>query len=898
MTDQSLFKIAFNEKSIFAKDKGLQTHIPVDIKLIKRILNSGWDKEYKKCDESWLKMNKLPKSLTAKKHLTLLKEKIRGKILCSVLGMNQIGRAYYKKAIALSSLPRELRQALQIKPIIIKNDDDDNDDIDFQTLLYDYDLANAQFSILLNILKKSNVPKKEYKAIRGYCKNRDEWLKSIKDRYFEGNKSLAKLLVIKLLNLGNLDINLDMVGVNVDAERGVDAYENLKLLRKEMYNITYTYVIPNNKNFYDEIVAKQRAKKINKNKAKQNATRSIISHFLQFYEEQIIENVLVQLMKKKIIKKNCFDYAFDGFLVPEKIPIETLKKITTDLGWDLNWTLKGAEEGEDLWVEVINNEEVETEIIHPEEFLKEFDIEYFKNNLYGQYALQKDYFERFYTFVLNPEPMFMYCRMRRHKCRKTNKIKFRRVITPVKLPDIRKQFQDVYGRIITNKKGDDDEIPFMVDYMKDRFKVCKTEIEFYPTCSPISVSAGKNTYNMFQGYNPVCFEKGIKFDPKSIEKGGILYDYLMVVDNVMGGKKEGKIFNFHMAHKILYPHHKPRTAICIISTEGVGKNVILTTNSQIFGEFHYISTTNLNDIVGTHAEGLPSKLVVNLNEINFADSSKKKDALKGIVSEDRARVNAKNIRPYDVDVFALIVATSNNNCCLCIDTKNGDRRWFVFESNETNKLLEKIKMPNGKNRWDYLINKVWSSKKFIQQLYLYYKWLDRNDEVKNFDFTGVQREMSRSDSYFRLAQYCIPMSSLFFSSYIMNCNCLDGVNYMNDDIDNYYNYDSFYKPKRMTLKELHKDYEEWYMSMRPNGEFIKGTRQFKNELNGFRFKSLSFSVGTGNKTMVEFKPCYLLEELHSRKFVNVDIDSWDKQKMMGKEKVEIVNPFSNDIIEF
>lgn len=896
MTDQ-YFKIAFNKKSIFAKEKGLQTHIPVDINLIKRILKSGWDKEYKKCDESWLKMNKLPKSLTAKKHLALLKEKIRGKILCSVLGMNQIGRAYYEKAIALSSLPRELRQALQIKPIIIKNDDGDGE-IDFQTTLYDYDLANAQFSILFNILKKSNVPKEEYKAIRGYCKNRDKWLELIKNRYFEGDKSLAKLLVIKLLNLGNLDINLDMVGVNVDAERDNATYERLKLLRKEMYNITHKYVIPNNKNFYDEIVAKIIKKKINKKKAKQNATRSIISRFLQFYEEQIIENVLVQLMKQKIIKKNCFDYAFDGFLVPEKIPIETLKKITTDLGWDLNWTLKGADEGEDLWCEVVNNEEVETEIIHPEEFLKEFDIEYFKNNLYGQYALQKDYFERFYTFVLNPEPMFMYSRMRRYKCRKTNKIKFRRVITPVKLPDIRKQFQDVYCRIITKKNGDDDEIPFMVDYMKDRFKLCKTEIEFYPTCSPISVSAGKNTYNMFQGYNSVCFEKGIKFDPKSIEKGGILYDYLMVVDNVMGGKKEGKIFNFHMAHKILYPHHKPRTAICIISTEGVGKNVILIINSQIFGEFHYISTTNLSDIIGTHAEGLPSKLVVNLNEINFADSSKKKDALKGIVSEDRARVNAKNIRPYDVDVFALIVATSNNNCCLCIDTKNGDRRWFVFESNETNKLLEQIKMPNGKNRWDYLINQVWSSKKFIQQLYLYYQWLDRYDEIKNYDFTGVQREMSNTDAYFRLAQYCIPMTTLFLSNYIMNCRCLSGVNYLEDDsVDNYYNYDSFYKEFQIKLTELHKIYDEWYIDKRPNGLHLKGIQQFKNELDGFRFKSTSFSKKK-NAVYITFKPCYLLKELDSRKFVNVDFDKWDKQKMMGKEKVELVNPFDNEIIDF
>ena len=251
------------------------------------------------------------------------------------------------------------------------------------------------------------------------------------------------------------------------------------------------------------------------------------------------------------------------------------------------------------------------------------------------------------------------------------------------------------------------------------------------------------------------------------------------------------------------------------------------------------------------------------------------------------RVNAKNIRPYDVDVYALFIATTNNNCCICIDTKTGDRRWIIFESNNKNKKLEKMEMKNGKNRWWYLINKVWSSKHFIQQLYLYYKWLDRNDGIKNYDFTGVQRKLSRSKEYFRLAQYCIPMTTLFLSSYIMNGDCLDGVNYLNDDgIDDYYNYDSFYNPCKLTLKQVHKDYEDWYMAMRPNGQFIKGARQFKNELDGFRFKSLSFSNGTGNKKYIEFKPCYLLEEIHNRKFVNVDIQKWDKQKMMGKDNVE------------
>ena len=873
MTDQ-YFKIAFNEKSIFAKKNGLKLTIPVNVNTLNKLIKSNWDIKY---DDHWEKITGFK---NAKEHLKKIQRKLIGGNLNTTLQMKRIGRAYYKNHISLASLNRMARQALQISVSV-----GEDDKLDVETLLYDYDLSNAQPSILYNILEKSNIPSNEFKAIKSYCKKRNNWFEMIEERYFKDDdkaKEKAKLLVIKLLNLGDLDTYLKThcKSFDKDEERGVAIYDKLTLFRTEIYNITNKYIIANNKEWFDEIVKEKKDKK--------SAVRSIISRFLQFYEQQILENVLVQLMKDKIIKKNCFDYAYDGFLVPEEIDLKILQKITKDLGWDLKWTIKEPDEGIELWDEVLLNgddEPIET-FKHPEKYLKRFNVQYFKNGLYGQYHLQKDYFERFYTFVSMPEPMFMFSRLVGYKDKYTGETKYRRVITPVKLPEVMKAYQDVYGRIIPKKSGEDLEIPFMIDYKKDRFKTHKTEIEFHPVCGADATPSCESNYNMFQGYNPICFEKNIKFDPASLKKGGVLYDYLKVVKNVVGGEEQLKVFNAHIAHKILYPHLKPRTAICIISEEGVGKNVILNTNAQIIGRFHYISTTNLGDIIGTHAEGIPSKLIVNLNEINFADSSKKKDALKGIVSEDRMRVNAKNVRPYDVDVYALIIATSNNNCCICIDTKNGDRRWIIFESNNKNKKLEKMKMKNGKNRWWYLINKVWSSKHFIQQLYLYYKWLDRNDGIKNYDFTGVQRKLSRSKEYFRLAQYCIPMTSLFLSSYIMNGDCLDGVNYMEDGIDDYYNYDSFYNPVKKTLKQVHNDYENWYMAMRPNGQFIKGSKAFKNELDGYRFKSLSFSNGTGNKKYIEFKPCYLLEELHSRKFVNVDVEKWDKEKMMGKDDVD------------
>ena len=105
---------------------------------------------------------------------------------------------------------------------------------------------------------------------------------------------------------------------------------------------------------------------------------------------------------------------------------------------------------------------------------------------------------------------------------------------------------------------------------------------------------------------------------------------------------------------------------------------------------------------------------------------------------------------------------------------------------------------------------------------------------------------------------------LFLSNYIMNCRCLSGVNYLEDDsVDNYYNYDSFYKEFQIKLTELHKIYDEWYIDKRPNGQHLKGIQQFKNELDGFRFKSTSFSKKK-NAVYITFKPCYLLKELDLR----------------------------------
>jgi len=214
--ENQYFKITFNDQSIFAKKNGLKLTIPVSVNILNKLLKCAWNKNY---DDNWGEITGLK---NAKEHLKKIQRKLIGGNLNTTLQMKRIGRAYYKNHISLASLNRTARQALQISVSV-----GEDDKLDVETLLYDYDLSNAQPSILYNILEKSKIPSNEFKAIKSYCKKRKAWFEKIEERYFKDDdkaKEKAKLLVIKLLNLGDLDTYLKThcKSFDKDEERGAN----------------------------------------------------------------------------------------------------------------------------------------------------------------------------------------------------------------------------------------------------------------------------------------------------------------------------------------------------------------------------------------------------------------------------------------------------------------------------------------------------------------------------------------------------------------------------------------------------------------------------------------------------------------------------------------------------
>ncbi len=883
----SVFVVKQNPNSLFANE--YKTHIPVNKTAMKKIIDSGWNRTYKD-SKDWCKRMGIPSdTLTAIGHLQMIYKQITCKShnnLYGFLHQKEIGRAYYKKAICLSSLPREVRQALCVK---ITGDDE------YENELYDYDIANAQPNILYQMCIKAKLDKKEYRHIRKYCKNRSKYLDAVKKQlmleHADDWRTIAKGLFLIALNQGSIPNYVENAGCTYEEHKNSSIIIAVEEFKKEVKNIFLKYFKLQNQPFFNEVLIKKSNKKA-------AAMRSFIARILQHKECEVVEAVIRKLMDTKQIKKGRFDYSYDGFLAVEDIDTKVLDDITKELGWDLTWTKKEPNEGIELWDEVEDLLEDKKEpVSHPADTLDCFDDDHFKT-LYCNYKKLKDYFERFYTFVKNPEPMFVYARYKSFVDGTSGDIKKQYHMSYHKIPELKKTYKNIHSRVEFTPFGEK-KIQFMDDYMDDLDMVKKEEMEFYPQNTNNPKAHNKRYLNTFTGYNDDCFEEGIKLDAHALEKKGILHNFMMVVKNLVGGRTERKIFLYLLAYKIKYPARKLPFAVLIKGHQGSGKNTILEQMAKIIGEAHYNTTANLKDITGDYAEGMMNKLLVNLNEINFNDAKGKADLLKSLISENRMSFNVKYCRPIVQNVYALIVATTNNVCSMKLDIVSGERRWFIFESNGKNKrLCAVIDKDTGKNGWD-AVHKEWDKPEFIQQLYLYLMSLP----IEKFNFQQAQYKMAATPAYNRLASYFVPNMALMLKDFILlnaykfiqdgsyhQAECMIDFEDDEEEVDipehyvvdeskkeqkkEYYDHDEFYKVFECKSKELHNWYREWYDKFGGNDDFKKNAKKFQNSLMALSLKSISKVMMSGNNVGFVFKPYSVIRELNELKLINVDITKW------------------------
>jgi phage/plasmid-associated DNA primase len=263
---------------------------------------------------------------------------------------HQWGRAYPSKSLGLSCFRREVRNSL------------------IKGLYYDFDIKNAQPSIIKNICQSNNIscPK-----ITRYCDERDIILQEVQTAYGV-NKDKAKDLFIRLCFFGTFyswcrDHKLP----------NKQPLEFITDLSRELVDIAKRFKDDN-----DAIYQTARKKKEDKGENQENnILGSFFALYCQEYESRIMEVLLcylinqTELMKVKGIKKPIGAYEYDGIKIwKENVDclegrlngvIDFLNEKTFELtGFRLEWTAKSLDDGYNLdeWIKTISNDDV----INPE----------------------------------------------------------------------------------------------------------------------------------------------------------------------------------------------------------------------------------------------------------------------------------------------------------------------------------------------------------------------------------------------------------------------------------------------------------------------------------------------------------------------------------------------------
>jgi hypothetical protein len=224
---------------------------------------------------------------------------------------------------------------------------------------------------------------------------------------------------------------------------------------------------------------------------------------------------------------------------------------------------------------------------------------------------------------------------------------------------------------------------------------------------------------------------------------------------------------------------------------------------SVINKQHYTTTSNPDDIFGSHAEGYVNKLLINLNEIEIKNTFNLESRIKSFITEDTLCTNYKNIRCSKVNNYSRVVFTSNKGNIIPIDITTGDRRFVLFKS--SNKYAT-------------------STQKFTGEF-----WTDFRERINKDSFTGclyndlltintkIDWVSSRplTEAYYAMAKINNPKELHFINNYVESLNINDHgfVNEdENDDKQHIVLFTGFYEAYKVYVYEYYNNHNIYNIS--------------------------------------------------------------------------------------
>ena len=695
-------------------------------------------------DETWLHECSIKGFTDATTHLQKIIRTSKGGILIPSFYTKKKGRYAYKGSVSIALLSCPFRHSLCKDEYV------------------DFDMTNAHFKIIEQLCVNNNIEKKYYEYIHSYVYTRDEIREKLRKLYFpnrnfkEAKDDIKKLFLIIMYG-GSFATWCGDVGLPKDTKQDSTSEH----IQNEIIGLTNRI---KQHNLDEYVMIKKRVEAENKaeeKKAKKEARKprlksvdsSFLSVFLQDWEAKIIETAVVYMEQEHHIKDNVFIYTFDGFMVlkDDDMDTETICEELNDfirgrLNMDIFWETKDFDKHQD---DIFFPPKKTYEF--PEDKLNLCNFDYLKQ--LRSYNEKRAYFEKFVIKTIEPSPMIWIKSQKKEMIE--GRIKVQDVINFMSCEELKKSWNEI--KLNEQKQSNSNSITTQIAFIdkwlddEDKRRAYRHDFIPYPT-DPRDREEVDDVFNTFSGYNRVCFDDKMEYSDKELD--GFFY----ILKNLLGGDKDDlDAFNQLIATKIQHPEFKIPHSILIKSKEGEGKNTIMDAIGLVIGLSHYYYTSNIQDVLGTHAEGIINKLIVVLNEMGINDTKLYTRQFKSLITEIKQTANPKNIRPFEVLNLALYILLSNEQYPIFIDAREGDRRWFIFEGNEKNKQL-------SHEQWS-AVHKRFKTPEFTKALYDFYMSID----LKNATPLRILKiRNSQKPAYKSIITRYIKPELLFIYDYITN----------------------------------------------------------------------------------------------------------------------------------
>lgn len=228
----------------------------------------------------------------------------------------------------------------------------------------------------------------------------------------------------------------------------------------------------------------------------------------------------------------------------------------------------------------------------------------------------------------------------------------------------------------------------------DRWTGFNNKIRIYDDMNiyPDTTKCPKTIFNLWKPFNIDLFKGDFIPNEDGAQK---LLHHIKILCN-----HQEEVYDYiilWVAHMLQYPAKKSIIPT-FISKQGAGKGTLLKILSRLIGANRVLETTSPSrDVWGNFNGMMPTKFLVNLNELSRKETIESEGRIKALITDPMLTINSKGINQYEVYSYHRFIITTNQE--QPIATSDDDRRNLIIRSSdellknkdyfiELNKLIE------------------------------------------------------------------------------------------------------------------------------------------------------------------------------------------------------------------